>query len=73
MVTGEVIADHDGYRTALGIVLNALERGQRPLDDRQLVRPVAVMHAMEQSLARDGALVDIEPLIDQALQPLAAD
>lgn len=73
MASGEVIADHDGYRTALGIVLDALEHGTRPLDDRQLVRPVAVMHAMEQSLAQGGALVEIEPLIDLALAPMAAD
>lgn len=73
MACGEVIADHDGYRTALGIVLDALEHGTRPLDDRQLVRPVAVMHAMEQSLAQGGALVEIEPLIDLALAPMAAD
>ena len=73
MTSGEVIADHDGYRTALGIVLNALERGERPLDDRQLVRPVAVMHAMEQSLARNSAMIEVEPLIGQALSPLAAD
>ncbi len=73
MASGEVVADHDGYRTALGIVLDALEHGTRPLDDRQLVRPVAVMHAMQQSLARNGEMVDVEPLIDLALAPLAAD
>jgi predicted dehydrogenase len=73
MVAGEVIADLDGYRTALGLVLDHLARGVRPYDDRQLVRPVAMIHAMEQSLQRNGSPVEVEPLIDLALEQMAAD
>ena len=72
MVAGEVTADLDGYRTTLGIVLDHLARGVRPYDDRQLVRPVAMIHAMDQSLRRNGAPVEVEPLIDLALEQLAA-
>jgi predicted dehydrogenase len=67
MASGEVIADHGGYRTALGVVLDHLQRDVRPFDDRQLVRPIAIMHAIEQSLTQGGAEVAIEPLIEQAL------
>ncbi len=67
MASGAIVADHDGYRRALGLVLDSMQQGTRLLDDRQLVRPVAVMYAMERSLAEGGALIEVEPLIDLAL------
>jgi predicted dehydrogenase len=68
MAGGEVLANHEGYRTALGIVLDGMASGQRPFTDEQLVRPVAIVHAMEESLAKRGATIEIAPLIARALE-----
>ncbi len=67
MTSGEVLVNHDTYRTAIGIVLDGMKKGQRQFTDVQLVRPVAIVHAMEQSLATAGATVEIAPLIERAL------
>ena len=67
MASGEVLANHDGYRTAIGIILDGMASGTRPFSDEQLVRPVAIVHAMEESIATGGAAVEVEPLIAQAL------
>ncbi|MDQ3654097.1 MAG: Gfo/Idh/MocA family oxidoreductase [Chloroflexota bacterium] len=67
MATGEVLANHDGYRTAIGIVLDGMASGKRPFTDEQMVRPVAVVHAIQQSLANGGASVEVAPLIALAL------
>ena len=67
MVGGEVLANHGGYRTAIGIVLDGMKSGQRPFTDEQLARPVAVVHAMEESLASGGRAVEVAPLIAKAL------
>lgn len=67
MTGGEVLVNHDAYRTAIGIVLDGINKGQRPYTDEQMVRPVAIVHAMEQSLATAGATVEIAPLIERAL------
>ena len=67
MVSSEILANHDGYRIALHQVLAGIKSGIRPYSDEQLVRPVAIVHALEQSLANGGATVDIAPLIAKAL------
>lgn len=67
MASGEVLANNDGYRSAIGVVLDGMASGKRPFTDEQMVRPIAIVHAMEQSLANDGATVEIATLIDQAL------
>jgi predicted dehydrogenase len=68
MVSGEVLANHDGYRVAAKRILDAIDRQERPHSDEELVRPVAIVHAIEESLANDGATIEIEPLIEQALK-----
>jgi predicted dehydrogenase len=67
MTSGEVLANHDGYRTSLGVVLDGITSGVRSLTDEQLVRPVAIARAMEESIASDGREVEIQPLIATAL------
>ncbi len=62
-----MLVDQDTYRTAIGIVLDGMKVGQRPFTAEQRVRPVAIVHAMEQSLANDGATIEIAPLIERAL------
>jgi predicted dehydrogenase len=67
MVSGEILPNHEGYRTACGLVLEGLTTGKRPLTDEELVRPIAIVQAMEQSLAKNGATIEIAPLIAAAL------
>ncbi len=68
MVSGEVLANHDGYRVSAKLILDAIDRQERPHTDEELVRPIAIVHAIEQSLANDGATIEVEPLIEQALK-----
>lgn len=70
MVSGEIRANNDGYRTSLGVILDGMESGKRPFTDEQMVRPIAIVHAIAQSLDRDGAAIEIAPLIAQALTPV---
>lgn len=67
VASGEILADHDGYRTAIGIVLDGMTTGARPFTDEQMARPIATVHAINASLASGGAPVKIGPLIAQAL------
>jgi len=67
MISGEVLANHDGYRKALGVVLEGMTSGIRPFTAEQMVRPVAIVRAMETSIARDGRAMEVEPLIAAAL------
>jgi predicted dehydrogenase len=66
VVTSPLIADHDGYRRTITKFLNGMLDGIRPLTDEQLLRPIAIMHALEQSLDH-GGIVEIAPLIAGAL------
>jgi len=66
VASGEILANHDGYRTAIGIILDGMTSGARPFTDEQMVRPVAAVHAIQQSLANGGGPVEVAPLIDQA-------
>ncbi len=68
MVSGEILANHDGYRVSAKLILDAIDRKERPHTDEELVRPIAIVHAIEQSLADDGATIEVEPLIEQALK-----
>jgi len=68
VATGEILANHDGYRTAIGIILDGMASGKRPFTNEQLVRPVATVHAIQQSLVNGGASVAVAPLIAQALE-----
>jgi predicted dehydrogenase len=70
MTSGEVLSNHDGYRAAIGIILDGMASGNRPFSDEQMVRPVAIVNAMEQSIASGGATVEVASLIAQALGTL---
>jgi len=67
LASGEILANHDGYRLSAGIVLEGIKTGTRPYTDEQLVRPVAVVQAIHDSLAGNGTTVEIAPLIAQGL------
>lgn len=67
MTTGEVMANHEGYRKALGVVLDGMTTGVPPFSEDQMVRPVAIVNAIEQSIANDGREIEVDPLIASAL------
>ncbi len=64
MASGDILADQEGYRTAIGIVLEGMTTGARPFTDEQMARPIATVHAINQSLATGVA---VGPQIAQAL------
>ena len=66
-VSGEILANHGGYKSSLLKVLDGMKTGKRPLSDEQLARPIAIVNALEDSLANGGRTVEIAPLIAQAL------
>lgn len=68
MATGEILANHEGYRKALTLVLEGMRSGVRPYSDEQLVRPIAIVHAIEQSLEADCAEIEIQPIVEQTLR-----
>ncbi len=67
MTTGEILANHEGYRKALGVVLDGMTTGVPPFSEDQMVRPVAIVHAIERSIADDGREIEVDPLIASTL------
>ncbi len=61
--SGPILAAHDGYRRAIRIVLDGMTTGVPPFSDEQLVRPIAMVHAIERSLATGGNAVEVAPLV----------
>lgn len=59
----EIHAGDDGYTEIVRTVLDASGSGQWPLTARQMLLPIAAVHAIEASLAADGAPVTIASLI----------
>jgi predicted dehydrogenase len=67
MISEEVITGDAIYAAGLKAFLKAIDAGEAPLTPEQLIRPIAIVHAIQQSLANDGSVVDVQPMIDQAL------
>jgi predicted dehydrogenase len=59
----EVIAGDDAYAAGLNVFLDAIKAGGAPLTPQQLLAPIAFVHAMQESLARDGAAVDVASIL----------
>lgn len=59
----EIIAGDDGYAAGLNAFLDAIATNEAPLSERQLLTPIAFVHAMNTSLANEGRTVEIAPLI----------
>lgn len=59
MAAVEIAGGDGAYAAALWKVVDMVERGERPLSDDQLVRPIAMVHAIQESLARGGAEVNL--------------
>lgn len=63
MAAGEVRANSDGYAQIVKQVLAAIDAGKRPLTDRQLLLPIATVHAIQASLAGNGQSVKIADIL----------
>lgn len=59
----EIIAGDDAYAEGLNLFLDAVNSGKAPLTAQQLLTPIAFVHAMQESLASNGSLVELAPLI----------
>jgi predicted dehydrogenase len=59
MAAREITAGKDAYGAGFKVILDMVETGNRPLSDDQLLRPVAIVHAVEQSLKRGGVEVSL--------------
>jgi predicted dehydrogenase len=67
MASEEVKAGDQAYGAGLQAFLDAVKDGQAPLTGEQLLRPIAIVHGIQQSLDQGGAAIEIQPMIDQAL------
>lgn len=47
------------YEAGLNVFLDAIKKGEAPLSERQLLMPIAFVHAMQESLASNGSQVDV--------------
>ena len=63
MVSGEIHANTDGYAEIVKQVLAAIDANTRPLSDRQLLLPIAAVHAIQASLAADGKAITIADIL----------
>jgi len=63
MVSGEIHANTDGYAEIVKQVLAAIEANARPLSDRQLLLPIAAVHAIQTSLKEDGKSIAIDNIL----------
>lgn len=60
----EIIAGDDAYAEGLNLFLDAVKSGEAPLSPKQLLTPIAFVHAMQESLERDGAVIDVPALLE---------
>jgi predicted dehydrogenase len=64
VVSGAIAANDEGYEAIVTQVLAAIDAGKRPLSDAQLLTPIAVVHAIQQSLAQSGARIAIADVLN---------
>ncbi|UCC72355.1 MAG: Gfo/Idh/MocA family oxidoreductase [Gemmatimonadota bacterium] len=64
MVAGEIVGGAGSYAEVLKAFLKMIETGRRPLDDQQLLHPIAVVHAVQASLSGGGREVEVATMLD---------
>jgi predicted dehydrogenase len=62
MVAEEIVGGTGSYAEVLKAFLRMVETGQRPLSDRQLLHPIAAVHAIQASLSGGGREVRVAEL-----------
>lgn len=63
MVAHEITVGDSSYAEALKAVLSMVESGERPLTDDQLLRPIAMVHAIQKSLEDEGKEVRLSQIL----------
>jgi predicted dehydrogenase len=63
VASGSIGAGDDGYGEIVKQVLAAIDAGERPLSDQQLLTPIAIVHAIQESLAQNGTSVSIAEIL----------
>lgn len=59
MTTRELVVDAEGYAAALQHIVATFEGSARPLAPAQVLTPIVAVHAIQESLASNGATVDV--------------
>ena len=62
----EIVAGDASYGAGLLTFLDAVATGVAPLTEKQLLTPIAFVHAMQASLANDGQAVELTGLLEAA-------
>lgn len=57
----------DGYAEIVRLVLAAMDADIRPLSDRQLLLPIATVHALQASLDAEGKTIAIANMLGRSL------
>ncbi|MEJ7838932.1 MAG: Gfo/Idh/MocA family oxidoreductase [Thermomicrobiales bacterium] len=63
VATGTIAVDDSGYAEIVKDLLAAIDSGQRPLTDDQLLTPIAIVRAIQQSLENNGSRVSIADVV----------
>lgn len=64
----EIVAGDDSYAAGLNVFIAALNSGKAPLSEHQLITPIAFVHAMQASIAKNGESVNIADVVQKTLQ-----
>ena len=64
MLAQEIIGGYSSYGEVLKSVLLMIETKERPLSNQELLHPIAIVHAIEKSLDRDGAKISIKDVMN---------
>lgn len=64
MSAREITGGDGAYSAALQKIVEMVETGDRPLTDEQLLRPIAMVHAIQESLARGGSEICLLDVYD---------
>ena len=64
MISQEIIGGYSSYAEVLKAFLLMIETNNRPLSHAELLHPIAIVHAIQQSLANDGTTVHLSEILD---------
>ncbi len=64
MTAREILGGYSSYGEVLKAFLLMIETGERPLSNKELLHPIAIVHAIQKSLASEGAQVGIAEILE---------
>lgn len=65
MAAREITGGDSSYAEGLKVVLRMIETGERPFTDEQLLRPIAMVHAVQKSLGNGGEEINLSSLVQR--------